>query len=75
MIKIACDKKGTHALQAIISLISRDQEEQLLELTLKDSVLDLSFVLNDILIIIITIGSSRNSFDTKIYCISVNKSY
>ena len=44
MIKIACDKKGTHALQAIISLISKDKEEQLIESTLKDSVLVLSFV-------------------------------
>ena len=43
MIKIACHKKGTHALQAITQLISRETEEVLMEKTIKGHVLELSF--------------------------------
>jgi hypothetical protein len=44
MIKIACDKKGTHSLQAIVSLISREVEDKLIKETLDGYVLQLSFV-------------------------------
>jgi len=44
MIKIACDKKGTHSLQAIVSLISRDVEDRLIKETLDGHVLDLTLV-------------------------------
>jgi hypothetical protein len=31
LIEIACDKKGTHAVQALVSLISSRLEEELIE--------------------------------------------
>lgn len=43
MVEIACDRKGTHALQALIALINRDVEEDLLRDTLKDHIVELSF--------------------------------
>lgn len=43
MIKIASDKKGTHSLQAIVSLISRECEDKLIKDTLDGHVLKLSF--------------------------------
>ena len=44
MIKIACDRKGTHSLQAIVSLINRDVEDKLLLGILDGRVLDLTLV-------------------------------
>jgi len=44
MVKIACDRKGTHSLQAVISLINRDVEDRLIEETLNGHVVDLAFV-------------------------------
>ena len=46
MVEIACDRKGTHALQSLIALVSRDVEENLLRDTLKDHIVELSFVRN-----------------------------
>src|SRR6478609_7166481 len=46
MAEIACDRKGTHALQSLIALVSRDVEENLLRDTLKDHIVELSFVRN-----------------------------
>jgi len=46
MVKIACDKKGTHSLQAIVSLISRDIEDKLIRETLEGHVLELTLVYN-----------------------------
>ncbi len=43
MVEIACDRKGTHSLQALIALVSRDSEEQLLKDTLQDHIVELSF--------------------------------
>lgn len=45
MPKVACDKKGTHSLQALISIINRDEEEKLIEENLRDYVVMLSKVL------------------------------
>jgi hypothetical protein len=36
--EIACDKKGTHAVQALVSLISSRQEEELIEKAIRDHV-------------------------------------
>jgi len=49
MVKIASDKRGTHSLQSIISLMNRDKEDELIRNALKDHILDLSYVkiLND----------------------------
>ena len=44
MIKIACDRKGTHSLQAIISLMNRDAEDKLIRDTLEGHVVELAFV-------------------------------
>lgn len=44
MVEIACDRKGTHSLQALVALVSRDSEEQLLRDTLKNHIVELSFV-------------------------------
>jgi hypothetical protein len=43
MIKIACDRKGTHSLQAIVSLMNRDIEDKLIRDTLNGHVVDLTF--------------------------------
>jgi len=43
MVEISCDRKGTHSLQALIALVSRESEEQLLRDTLKDHIVELSF--------------------------------
>lgn len=48
MVEIACDRKGTHSLQALIALVSRDIEEQLLRDTLQSHIVELSFVSLDI---------------------------
>ncbi len=42
MVKIACDRKGTHSLQAIVSLINRDVEDRLIKDTLDGHVLELT---------------------------------
>lgn len=44
MPKVACDRKGTHSLQALISIINRDEEEKLIEENLSDYVTMLSKV-------------------------------
>lgn len=44
MPRVACDRKGTHSLQALISIINRDEEEKLIEEKLSDYVLMLSKV-------------------------------
>ena len=44
MPRVACDRKGTHSLQALISIINRDEEEKLIEEKLSDHVLMLSKV-------------------------------
>lgn len=38
---IACDKRGTHALQALIGLLSTQEEQELLMSAVKDHVIDL----------------------------------
>jgi hypothetical protein len=43
MAEIACDRKGTHALQSLIALVSREVEENLLKDCLKDHIVELSF--------------------------------
>jgi len=43
MIKIACDKRGTHSMQSLIQLINMDEEEVTLEEAIKDHVIELSF--------------------------------
>lgn len=65
MIKIACDKKGTHSLQAIVSLISRECEDKLIKDTLDGHVLKLSFVLGHI--VDNFLGWTGNSSDSKTY--------
>jgi hypothetical protein len=42
MVKIACDRKGTHSLQAIVSLINRGVEDKLIHDTLDGHVLQLT---------------------------------
>jgi hypothetical protein len=39
MIEITCDKKGTHAVQALVSLINSAQEEDLIEKSIKDHII------------------------------------
>ncbi len=46
MPKVACDRKGTHSLQALISIINRDEEERLIEDNLSEYVVMLSKVEN-----------------------------
>lgn len=43
LIEIACDKKGTHAVQALVSLISSRQEEDLIERAIREDVVKLVF--------------------------------
>jgi len=69
MIKIACDKKGTHSLQAIVSLISRDVEDRLIKETLDGHVLDLTLVLPFYYRIIrMILGCSRHSSYSETHC-------
>jgi hypothetical protein len=42
MCRVACDRKGTHSLQGIVSLINRDCEDKLIQDTLQDNIIDLS---------------------------------
>eukprot|EP00825_Cyclidium_porcatum_P036285 TRINITY_DN3820_c0_g1_i7.p1 TRINITY_DN3820_c0_g1~~TRINITY_DN3820_c0_g1_i7.p1 ORF type:complete len:670 (+),score=108.03 TRINITY_DN3820_c0_g1_i7:120-2129(+) len=42
LVEIACDKKGTHALQALVSLINCKQEEDLIKNTIQNNVLQLT---------------------------------
>ena len=44
MVEIASDRKGTHSLQSLVALVSRDVEEQLLRDTLQSHIVELSFV-------------------------------
>ena len=75
MVEIACDRKGTHALQALIALINRDVEEDLLRDTLKDHIVELSFVEPLYYSILKLLGSSRNSSYPKIDCIYLTQQY
>lgn len=69
MVKIACDRKGTHSLQAIVSLISREVEEKLIKETLEGHVLDLALVIEHFCDDYIKVlGCSRNPFDSEDYC-------
>jgi len=43
MVRVACDRKGTHSLQAIVSLISRDVEEKLIRDALQGHIVELAF--------------------------------
>ena len=43
MVRVACDRKGTHSLQAIVSLISRDVEEKLIRDALQGHIIELAF--------------------------------
>ena len=43
MIRVARDRKGTHSLQAIVSLINRDVEDKLIKQTLEGHVFELAF--------------------------------
>jgi len=45
MIRVARDRKGTHSLQAIVSLINRDVEDKLIKQTLEGHVFELAFVI------------------------------
>lgn len=44
MIRVAQDRKGTHSLQAIVSLINRDVEDKFIKQTLDGHILALAFV-------------------------------
>lgn len=44
MIRVAHDRKGTHSLQAIVSLINRDAEDKLIKQTLEGHIFELAFV-------------------------------
>jgi len=44
MVRVAQDRKGTHSLQAIISLINRDVEDKFIRQTLEGHILGLAFV-------------------------------
>jgi len=42
-VRIACDRKGTHSLQAIVSLVSGDSEEKLIRDSLQGHIIELAF--------------------------------
>lgn len=42
LVEIACDKKGTHALQALVSLVNCAEEEELIISTIKNNILVLT---------------------------------
>ncbi|CAD8211450.1 unnamed protein product [Paramecium octaurelia] len=42
LVDIACDKKGTHAIQSLVSLISCKQEEQMVEKSIKNNIISLT---------------------------------
>lgn len=44
MVCLACDKKGTHSIQALVSLINCDQEEILVIDTIKNDIFNLIMV-------------------------------
>jgi len=43
MVRVACDRKGTHSLQAIVSLVNRDVEEKLIRDALQGHIVELAF--------------------------------
>jgi len=49
MVRVAADRKGTHSLQAIVSLVSRDIEEKLIRDALQGHIVELSFVSSKII--------------------------
>ncbi|CAD8182548.1 unnamed protein product [Paramecium octaurelia] len=42
LVDIACDKKGTHAIQSLVSLISSKQEEEMVENSIKNHIINLT---------------------------------
>ena len=70
MVRVAADRKGTHSLQAIVSLVSRDIEERLIRDALHGHIIELAFVnlKKYELFLIIFLGFPRNSFNSKAYC-------
>lgn len=56
---MACHKKGTHSLQAIISIIKGDEEEQLFETSLSEYIVELSKVLMIMLVVRYNVLISR----------------
>ncbi|CAD8209627.1 unnamed protein product [Paramecium pentaurelia] len=42
LVDIACDKKGTHAIQSLVSLISCKQEEEMVENNIKNNIIPLT---------------------------------
>ncbi|CAK73217.1 unnamed protein product (macronuclear) [Paramecium tetraurelia] len=42
LVDIACDKKGTHAIQSLVSLISCKQEEEMVENSIKNNIIPLT---------------------------------
>lgn len=45
IVRISSDRRGTHAMQSLIELINLPEEEQILEESLKDDVINMSLVL------------------------------
>jgi len=43
IVKISCDKRGTHSMQSLIQLINMEAEEKQLETAVMDNVIELSF--------------------------------
>jgi len=52
MVKIASDKRGTHSLQTIISLVNREKEDELIKNAFEKHIFELSFVNFEIIIFI-----------------------
>ena len=52
MVKIASDKRGTHSLQTIISLVNREKEDELIKNAFEKHIFELSFVKFEIIIFI-----------------------
>ncbi|CAD8126428.1 unnamed protein product [Paramecium sonneborni] len=42
LVDIACDKKGTHSIQSLVSLISSKQEEEMVENNIKNNIITLT---------------------------------
>lgn len=43
IMKIACDKCGTHSMQTIICMIGIEEEEKLIELGVKNNIIEMAF--------------------------------
>lgn len=42
---LACDKKGTHSIQALVSLINSEKEEELIMKTIQNDILKMILVI------------------------------